>query len=194
MKSKIFICPICEKEFKVYKCFYSKKTKYPRTCSRKCANKIKTKTDKLRKIILTYYLSKEYSANRIGKLLNISHDSVREFLKRNKIKIRPKGFYTSGKKNANYKRGYTITASGYARRKGKLVHREVMEKFLGRKLKRFEHVHHLNGNKLDNRLENLAVLVGKKHGALHAKLYHSWRKMYQDRIMQLEKKLNGQLV
>lgn len=41
----------------------------------------------------------------------------------------------------------------------KTVHRHVMEEHLGRELEPFEHVYHINGDSLDNRVENLIVIV-----------------------------------
>lgn len=52
---------------------------------------------------------------------------------------------------------------------GKYVpeHRYVVEQYIGRKLHRREHVHHKDGNKLNNDPKNLQVLTASEHAKLH---------------------------
>jgi hypothetical protein len=47
--------------------------------------------------------------------------------------------------------------------KTKLLHRHIMEQQLGRVLRADEHVHHKNGDRHDNRIENLEVMVAADH-------------------------------
>jgi hypothetical protein len=52
----------------------------------------------------------------------------------------------------------------------KLVHRWIMEKNIGRKLKPMEIVHHRDGNKLNNSINNLELFDSQdQHETLHIK-------------------------
>jgi hypothetical protein len=53
--------------------------------------------------------------------------------------------------------GYVVISDRNGKKGGSLEHRSVMEDYLGRPLLSSESVHHKNGNRSDNRLENLEL-------------------------------------
>ena len=63
------------------------------------------------------------------------------------------------------------TKDGYV-----MKHRLVMERHIGRYLKDDEVVHHKNGNRADNRLENLELMTFKEHARHHMIERHNKRK------------------
>lgn len=80
----------------------------------------------------------------------------------------------SGSNSHAWKGGIIMGSQGYmlqynpVTKKHMLQHRYVIEQHLGRKLEKNEHVHHLNGDRLDNRIENLVLMDRTEHGLIHA--------------------------
>lgn len=50
-------------------------------------------------------------------------------------------------------------------------HRLIAERRAGRKLVRFEFVHHMNGDPRDNRLDNLGIVTAEEHQRIHLLRY-----------------------
>jgi len=102
-----------------------------------------------------------------GKVFSLTH----------KLKLREAKL---GEKHPRWKGGKRISREGYVlvliRKHPYLTndgymfeHRIIMEKSLKRYLTPEEVVHHKNGNKRDNRIENLMLMKKNKHGEFHGK-------------------------
>ena len=69
----------------------------------------------------------------------------------------------------NEKKLTYIDENGYRRFRDSnmLFHRWLMEKYIGRKLKWYEVVHHIDRRKLNNSIENLQVMTREEHNKIH---------------------------
>lgn len=123
------------------------------------------------------YVKENMTAVEIGNLLNTSKTPILRLLRKYHIPLRKtgaRGF--KGSNHPKWKGGLKTNASGvYIRiNAGKpnakyvKLARHLMEQHLGRSLTKEEIVHHINGVKTDNRIENLQLLPSQ---AEHAKIH-----------------------
>jgi len=94
---------------------------------------------------------------------------------------RKKGFssFNCGKNNPNWKGGKYFDADGYIYIRAPrnhpfktfngyiFEHRFIMENYIGHYLNPSDKIHHINGIKDDNRIENLIVISQSEHIAIH---------------------------
>lgn len=130
-------CPVCGQQFD------HSRHRHQATCSRDCAGQLRRKGPM------------HSFCERCGKRIERVGDRYRRFCS-DACRADPLG---STRANSN---GYVVTKVGIdypgANNRGwMLEHRYVMEQVLGRTLEAHETVHHKNGNRADNRPENLEL-------------------------------------
>jgi hypothetical protein len=138
----ILKCKVCQKEFQTY----PSKVKIGRGkyCSRECCGKVTW-------IKKGQHLSPE---TELKGTINGKHYTY--------VHARPNG----RKYKLIYMPNHPFTSTrGYVRE-----HRLIMEKHLGRYLEDWEVVHHINGNTLDNRIDNLEVMDKIEHDRNNVRL------------------------
>ena len=83
--------------------------------------------------------------------------------------------FRKGRSTCNGYETIRIPEHPFANKRGYVFeHRLVVEKHIGRYLKPDEKVHHINGNRTDNRIENLIIMTHKDHLRLHANKTAKW--------------------
>lgn len=131
-------------------------------CWKKFSSSLKNPLNMLYKC---FYCHKEFIDNikrrneqsKIGKIC-CSHKCKGKIMKEGKAGYGFKRIY-EGK---NPKK-YIMKQENYIR---KYEHRKIMEGHLGRRLKKSEFIHHINGDTQDNRVENLMIVNSRTHGKI----------------------------
>lgn len=88
------------------------------------------------------------------------------YLKNGTIKLNRKGKNGNGGYISHD--GYKLVLTGF--KEHQYEHRKIIEDFLGRKLTKNEFIHHIDGDKLNNNIENLILCSKNEHFEIHSSL------------------------
>ncbi|MEG0957752.1 MAG: HNH endonuclease signature motif containing protein [Anaerovoracaceae bacterium] len=147
-------CDFCGKIFKKEKC----RIKAHNFCSRRC---------------LADFSSKKKNPNGYSQLKDYTNMS-KHFKEMNK-ELNPTRMTDETREKIREARLGTGEGKTYKKYYGKHEHRIIAELILGRKLKAGEVVHHIDGNKRDNSIDNILILPSQSE---HAKLHQRERRFW----------------
>ena len=146
-------------------------------------NKVNWSKEEIEKFKRMYpYLSNEDLSKIFNRsVVAIQHKASRLKLKKDKeVNSLIRGKVREGERSCAWKGGRKINKKGHvlilkkdhplADKSGYVLgHRYIMCEHLGRILRKDEIVHHKNGIKTDNRIENLEIMTNSQHTILHHK-------------------------
>ena len=180
-------CMVCNKEHEIKEW----RLKNYRTCSRKCLSEYtKSKTikhfNKCEVCGNDYQVKKSHKSKRktCSRLCGAKYKSIIYSNEGNPmygIRGENSKHWKGGNRNSNY--GYKMIYDDDIENKSRksdryhLEHRFIMSRHIGRPLKKEELVHHRNGIKTDNSIENLEITCIRDHSSHH----------YKDRIVTRDK-------
>lgn len=147
-KTKI-ICLNCKKEFELMSCETRVKLNMVHYCSLKCRDEArkKGKNVKCKNCGKKFYTTRnEYCSKKCSGEYNSKNYKHKLYMENEYLVGYEKGYNKKG----NYK-----------------VHRKIMEDYLGRRLNKNEVVHHIDGNKTNNDINNLQVMTRAEHSKYH---------------------------
>lgn len=153
-KLRDFVCVVCGKEFQNYYSPSDIKAGRGKVCSKECKGAYNSIT------------------RRRGSYRKCAKCGVDFWVRPSEDRRGYRRKYCSRKCAFPNEGGDILSSDGYYIKKNQKVHRLIMEEYLGRKLLVTEIVHHIDGDKLNNKIENLQIVSKAEHNAIHFTKHH----------------------